>query len=243
MLRVLVFTDEPVAAEGLDCVLKRAGGFHVMAAPSDPVTLIETAEAVRPDLLLLDMTPNLTYGVMVELQKRIPGSRIVVWVRSISKELAYQAIEHGIRGILRKTLPGDTVVKCLRMVADGGLWFEDSLKDGFLGVKSVSLSRRESQLVSLLAQGLKNKEIASMLLISDGTVKVYLSRLFRKLGVKDRFELALFGLRNMPEADLAPRTDVRRQATRRPKKQALRSQWLRSLLLDRSGENIQGIIS
>ncbi len=209
-----------------------------MAAPSDPVTLIETAEAVRPDLMLLDMTPNLTYGVMVELQKRLPGSRVVVWVRSISKELAYQAIEHGIRGILRKTLPGETVVKCLRMVADGGLWFEESLKDGFLAAKTVNLSRRESQLVSLLAQGLKNKEIASMLLISDGTVKVYLSRLFRKLGVKDRFELALFGLRNLPEADLSLPS-----AAGSPRKQTSRSQWLRSLLLDRPEAKIGGAVS
>lgn len=240
MLRVLVFTDEPIAAEGLECILARAGAFRLTAAPSDPTTLIETAEAVRPDLMLLDMTPNLTYGVMVELQRRLPGSRIVVWVRSISKELAYQAIENGIRGVLRKTVPAETVIKCLQMVADGGLWFEESLTDGFLATEAVNLSRREGQLVSLLAQGLKNKEVASILGISDGTVKVYLSRLFRKLGVKDRFELALFGLRNMPEADLAPRKGARRPVAR---KQIMRSQWLRSLLLDRSGEKLQGTVS
>jgi DNA-binding CsgD family transcriptional regulator len=60
-----------------------------------------------------------------------------------------------------------------------------------------SLTRREGQLVTLLAQGLKNKEIATSLNISEGTVKVYLSRLFQKLGVKDRFELALYGLKNL----------------------------------------------
>ena len=68
-----------------------------------------------------------------------------------------------------------------------------------------SLTRREGQLVTLLSQGLKNKEIATALSISEGTVKVYLSRLFQKLGVKDRFELALYGLKNLtpgtPSAD------------------------------------------
>jgi DNA-binding CsgD family transcriptional regulator len=64
----------------------------------------------------------------------------------------------------------------------------------------VALSRREGELVSLLSQGLKNKEIASQLSIGEGTVKVYLSELFEKVGVKDRFELALYGLKNLTSA-------------------------------------------
>ena len=66
-----------------------------------------------------------------------------------------------------------------------------------MSARRYSLTRREGQLVSLLSQGLKNKEIATALTISEGTVKVYLSRLFQKLGVKDRFELALYGLKNL----------------------------------------------
>jgi DNA-binding CsgD family transcriptional regulator len=73
----------------------------------------------------------------------------------------------------------------------------------------IPLTRREGQLVMLLSQGLKNKEISAALSISEGTVKVYLSRLFQKVGAKDRFELALYGLRNFrsmgsvpPDADV-----------------------------------------
>jgi DNA-binding CsgD family transcriptional regulator len=61
----------------------------------------------------------------------------------------------------------------------------------------VTLSRRQSQILALLVQGLKNKEIATQLGISEGTVKCYLTKLFDKVGAKDRFELALFGLRNL----------------------------------------------
>jgi DNA-binding CsgD family transcriptional regulator len=82
-------------------------------------------------------------------------------------------------------------------VAEGELWFDKSLTASFLTARTVTLTNRESQLVMLLAQGLKNKEIAHALNISEGTVKVYLSRLFQKVGVKDRFELALYGLRNL----------------------------------------------
>ena len=63
--------------------------------------------------------------------------------------------------------------------------------------RSYSLTPRQGQLVALLTQGLKNKEIASKLNISEGTVKVYMSRMFQKLGVKDRLELALYGLKNL----------------------------------------------
>jgi DNA-binding CsgD family transcriptional regulator len=103
----------------------------------------------------------------------------------------------GVRGILRKTLPTETLLRCLTRVNDGELWFEKALTDSIMSARRYSLTRREGQLVSLLSQGLKNKEIATALNISEGTVKVYLSRLFQKLGVKDRFELALYGLKNL----------------------------------------------
>ena len=123
-------------------------------------------------------------------------------MNSISTELAFQAMGLGVRGILRKTLPTELQVKCLQKVQAGELWFEKALTDSFLCARRVALTQREGQLVSLLSQGLKNKEIATTLMISEGTVKVYLSRLFQKVGVKDRFELALFGLKNLTTGQL-----------------------------------------
>src|SRR5207244_12826951 len=86
---------------------------------------------------------------------------------------------------------------CLKCVKDGELWFEKALTDNLMTTRRYALTRREGQLVALLSQGLKNKEIATAMDISEGSVKVYLSRLFQKLQVKDRFELALFGLKNL----------------------------------------------
>jgi DNA-binding CsgD family transcriptional regulator len=79
------------------------------------------------------------------------------------------------------------------------MWFEKGVTQGLLNGRTVKLSKREGELVSLLSQGLKNKEIATALSISEATVKVYLSKLFAKVGAKDRFELALFGLRNLAQ--------------------------------------------
>jgi len=161
------------------------------------------------------------------------SSKIVLWVNSISTELAFQAMGLGVRGILRKTLPTDLQVKCLMKVQAGELWFEKALTDSFLCARRVALTQREGQLVSLLSQGLKNKEIASTLMISEGTVKVYLSRLFQKVGVKDRFELALFGLKNLTTGQLhVSEKGQRPSVTPLP--------GLRSLVLDKPTDRSDG---
>jgi DNA-binding NarL/FixJ family response regulator len=239
MTHLFLFTDEPVLLRGLQIALSASGEFQLSSLCGTTQQLMEALQKENADVLLADLTTDLTFGTLVDLQKQFPGLRIVLWVRSITTELAYQAIEHGVRGIVRKTLPIETLFKCLRMVSEGGLWFEETLKASFSSVRTISLTRRESQLVSLLSQGLKNKEIATTLFISEGTVKVYLSRLFHKLGVKDRFELALFGLKNMPAGGgfleiPAPR------AFQPQRKDVAQAQWLRSIVLERSNPKVRG---
>jgi two-component system response regulator DesR len=151
----------------------------------------------QPDLLLLDLTANMNFSILVKLKQAEVRTKIVLWVHSISTELALQAMSQGVRGVLRKTLPTERLMRCLTRVQEGELWFEKSLTDSLMAAQQFRLTRREGQLVNLISQGMKNKEIATALNISEGTVKVYLSRLFQKLGVKDRFELALYGLKNL----------------------------------------------
>lgn len=192
-----VFTDEPVLTSGLEAVLISQSEFALVGTCPHVSRIAEIVAASKPDILLIDLTPEVTFELLLDLQDRFPGTRIVLWVHSIRAEMAYQAIEHGIRGILRKTLPPEALITCLRIVAAGGHWFDEALGDALRTVTTIHLTPRESQLVNLLTTGLKNKEIAATLFRSEGTVKVYLARLFKKLGVKDRFELALYGLKNM----------------------------------------------
>jgi two-component system response regulator DesR len=197
MASVLLCTDEPILAEGLMRILSDTEGLALSSWCSDLGSLGERIEQHKPDLLLIDLTSDVNFAVLSSLHQVARHARIVLWVHAISTELALQATSLGIRGILRKTLPAETLVRCLTRVHEGELWFEKALTDSIMTARRYSLTRREGQLVTLLAQGLKNKEIATALNISEGTVKVYLSRLFLKLGVKDRFELALYGLKNL----------------------------------------------
>ncbi len=197
MPRILLYTDQPILAKGLHAVLGGAGGCELVSVCTSTAAIIEQVAESQADVALLDLTPEITFAVLSDLRRAVSACKIVLWVSSISTELAFQAMGLGVRGVLRKTLPPELQVKCLVKVSGGELWFEKALTDSFLSARRVALSKREGQLVSLLAQGLKNKEIATALAITEGTVKVYLSRLFEKVGVKDRFELALFGLKNL----------------------------------------------
>jgi DNA-binding NarL/FixJ family response regulator len=197
MMRLLLYTDEPVLAQGLISILEATQSFTVTGTCSSMAEVKQRLQSGEPDLLLLDLTHEVTFSALSEIRRSMLHCKVVLWVHTIATELAFQAMGLGVRGILRKTLGAELVIKCLSKVHQGELWFEKALTDSFLSAKRISLTKREGQLVALLSQGLKNKEIASTLLISEGTVKVYLSKLFQKVGVKDRFELALYGLKNL----------------------------------------------
>lgn len=197
MSNVLLCTDEPILAEGLRQILGGVVELEMTGCCPRIEDLRTQVEAMKPDILLVDLNADVTFSVLSELRDAASDSKIVLWVHAISTELALQSMSLGVRGILRRTLPTETLVRCLTRVNEGELWFEKALTDSIMTARSYSLTRREGQLVSLLSQGMKNKEIATHLNISEGTVKVYMSRLFQKLGVKDRFELALYGLKNL----------------------------------------------
>jgi two-component system nitrate/nitrite response regulator NarL len=197
MIRTLIYTEAPILAHGLLELLSVDPSIEVLGTPSNLADLRHPLETAAPDILLLDLTSEMTFTELTDLRRSAPDCKIVLWANSIPHELAYQVLNLGIRGVLRKSLAAELIIKCLHKVHDGELWFEKTLTDSFLAADRVHLTRRESELVILLSQGMKNKEIARALLITEGTVKVYFSKLFQKVGVKDRFELALYALKNL----------------------------------------------
>ena len=198
MVRVVAFTREPLVAMALRSLFSSHDDLSLCAIPSTVEELKAVIDSERPDVALVSLSKDIDFGLLTELRRLSGNTACVLWVEEMSAERAHQALECGVRGVLKRSLEPELVLKCLRKVAEGELWFEKSLTSAFLNGRSVRLTRRESQLMKLLSQGLKNKEIASALCITEGTVKVYLSKLFVKVGARDRFELALFGLRAMP---------------------------------------------
>ena len=197
---IFVFSDEPVVLLGLQSMLTGAPQFRMAGMLDSLPHLAEAARQHQPNLILysLSLDPDL---VQIKALRRIsPESRIILWAREFSTELGHAALEMGIRGFLSTTARAETVLECLGFAASGELWMERGLASNMLNSRPVALSRRQTQLVSLLVQGLKNREIAAQMGISEGTVKAYLTTIFEKVGARDRFELALFGLKILPNA-------------------------------------------
>jgi two-component system, NarL family, nitrate/nitrite response regulator NarL len=196
VISLVVYTSEPLNATALASLVDSCPDVFPASIAADLSTFAKQVAAGKPDVILLSVDGQLDWGLLHTLHRESPLSRVVLWLHEIAPESAFRAKEWGVRGILRKSLPADMILKCVRRVYEGELWFEKTLTETFLSGRTVRVSRRENQLITLISQGLKNKEIASVMEITEGTVKVYLSRLFEKVGVRDRFELALFGLRS-----------------------------------------------
>lgn len=189
MTRVLVLTDQPILARGFQEILS-AGGMEVVSSGDLGGGLFHST---NQELVLLDLTGEFTFETLAETHARMPGCNLVIRVGPMSRELIFQALEYGVRGILPVQLLPEMLLQSLRRIAKGEVVIEVT-DSGFdpVGEKRISFSEREKQVVELLAQGLKNKEIAAAMNLAEGTVKVYLSRLFKKTKVRDRFELMLY---------------------------------------------------
>jgi two-component system, NarL family, nitrate/nitrite response regulator NarL len=182
----------------LEVLFRSSEDISLLPIVSDVNTLLSQVVSLKPHVILLAVDTSVDWGLLNQLRRASPDTKVVLWLHEITPELAYQAIECGVRGILRKSLAPEMIVKCVRKVYAGELWFDKALTQTFLSGRTIRVSKREGELITLVTQGLKNKEIATVMGITEGTVKVYLSRLFGKIGARDRFELALIGLRNAP---------------------------------------------
>lgn len=195
MKNVILCSSYPVLTEGFRMVLEQCGEFRVFACSN--AAEIPDLPGISPDIIMIDAGLGVSLGTLGELRTMAPGAAVILWIDRISPEFAAQALGLGVMGILDKTSSIEHHLHCISRAAAGELCVEADLYVRLLRHKPVKLTPRESQLTSLLAQGLKNKELAHQLGITEGTVKVYLSKLFEKTGANDRFELALFALKNL----------------------------------------------
>ena len=195
MLTVVICTDQPVLEIGLRKVLESAADLTVAECCRTFPDVQRIAASRQPNLLIYGLRPDA--NSLAALRAAAPNTAIVLWGAEFPTDLAHHAVELGVRSFLSSTSEPDTVRDCLRVSAGGEMWMERSLSISMLHSRPPRLSKRQTELVRMLTQGLRNKEIAARLGISEGTVKSYLTVLFEKVGAKDRFELALFGLKNL----------------------------------------------
>jgi DNA-binding NarL/FixJ family response regulator len=201
VVKALCYSDQSLLAEGLRSLLSAGHQIQLCGEVRSPQSLLPEIQACAPDLLIVDWNPSLNWPLLAAACTLIPGRRVILLARHLAPELAFQARETGVAAVVDTCCALDELLETVNRVMAGELVYDQGLDDSLRISRTVRLTPREGDLVTLLSQGLKNKEIATCLNISEGTVKVYLSKLFQKVGAKDRFELALFGLKNLTNAE------------------------------------------
>jgi DNA-binding NarL/FixJ family response regulator len=203
---LLVCDSQPVTAAGVRALL--ADIPHIFVLPNcDSLTSCRVAVRQHsPKIVMLDKALGMQAVLEWITDLRLTFSResnrtlpaIVVWGVSMTEAEALRFLQAGARGILRKTANAEVLVACLEAVAQGRSWMEDSV---FRNTPTPEryhrseLTPRETQVMELVEQGLKNREIARELDIRPGTVKIHLKHIFEKTGVRGRYGLALSGMR------------------------------------------------
>ena len=195
MQEILIFSEVPIVRAGLKHIFGEQTKFKVIDTCHSKEEALQAAEKLQPEIFLCNLAPDVDLGVVYEIRQAAPYSSVVLFTRELPTSAARQALDMGVRGIVSTTARAETLLECLNLVAAGQTWLEGSLAAEILTMQRVSLSPRQKDLLRLLVRGFKNKEIAWELVLSVGTVKAYLTTLFEKVGAKDRFELALFGLK------------------------------------------------
>ncbi len=199
--QVVVCDTQPMTAEGIKTVLSSCADLCYADYAESLSAATELIGRTSPDIAIVDKG----FGIQAvlewvsDLHSQYPGTSVIIWGVSLTEAEALRFLQSGARGIVRKTSPVTMVLSCLRAVALGRNWMEDSVfKDAFRGDRypRSELTPREQQVLELVEQGFKNKDIATELGIRPGTVKIHLKHIFEKTGVRGRYGLALSGLRD-----------------------------------------------
>ncbi|MDQ1471142.1 MAG: two-component system, NarL family, nitrate/nitrite response regulator NarL [Bryobacterales bacterium] len=191
---LVVCTDRELLFHGIERMVQ--GSYPCELVPMGSVDFwLHGVATTRPECLVLDSEMQ-TAEVIRQARLWKPGVPVVVWQRANSTEASLHALELGASGVLHDSSRAEDIMACLKAIQEGHIWVPQSIAKASLEFQRYSLSPRESQVMSLVSQGLCNKEIAYAMGITEGTTKVYLSRMFDKLGVSDRYALALLGLRH-----------------------------------------------
>ena len=202
-LTVGVVESQPVLVEGLRAIFQTSGLFSLLEPVASLDALTRLVVSSSPRIVLIDKACGLS-SIMDWLARMRNGmtSAPIIWGNALTDVDALRLIRAGARGVIRKNVDGDALLACLDAVANGGTWMEEALFQKAARPESSSrtdLTPREQQVLELVEQGLRNKEIARELGIQPGTVKIHLKHIFEKTGVRGRFGLALSGLRQRPD--------------------------------------------
>lgn len=210
MIKLLIVDDHAVVRSGLTMLLSGKQDIEVVGEAADGDEGIRKAVELRPNVVLMDLSmPNGKDGLTatVELKKVLPEAAVLILTMHDDDEYLFRAIHSGASGYILKSAPHDELLTALQSVASGNAYlyptatkrlmgeYLERLKKGDNGDTLQALSEREKEILSLVAKGYSNKEIAEQLIISVKTVETHKTNIMEKLGLKTRPELVKYAMK------------------------------------------------
>jgi DNA-binding NarL/FixJ family response regulator len=207
MIRVLVADDDRLVRTGIRTILTSAGDIEVVAEAEDGHAAVEAARQHRPDVALLDIRMPVLDGLdaLAELQRLVPGTKVVMLTTFGADDYISRALRSGSSGFILKDSTPDELIGAVRSVASGQAYLSpkvtrrvvDQLSsrtgvpDPDAARRAAALAERERDILTLLAEGLPNSAIAQRLYMSEATIRTYVSRILTKLDCDNRVQAAI----------------------------------------------------
>jgi DNA-binding NarL/FixJ family response regulator len=212
---ILIADDHQIFREGLRKLLEAEPGFVIVGDASDGAEAIDKVRALKPDILLLDLSMPRVHGLdtLRELADAHNETRVLLLTAEIDKSQLITSLQLGARGVVTKDCATSQLLKAIHCVMNGEYWVgRESVSDLVLALRAsdgdkaretqpnLQLTDREVQIMALIVSAAGNREIAEKLGISERTVKHHLTNIFDKVGVSTRLELAMYAIQQRHES-------------------------------------------
>jgi DNA-binding NarL/FixJ family response regulator len=207
-IRVLLADDQTLVRSGFRSLLERSDGIEIVAEASDGAEAVEQARVTRPDVALMDIRMPVMDGIeatrRIVADPRLAGIRVIILTTFEQDEYVFEALHAGASGFLLKDVEPDDLRDAVRVVAAGDALLAPRVTRRLIGefvsqpgrrphspAELDELTDREREVLTHVAAGLSNDEIADRLIISPATAKTHVSRILLKLGARDRAQLVV----------------------------------------------------
>jgi DNA-binding NarL/FixJ family response regulator len=205
-IQVMLVDDHAMVRAGLKILLEQMPDIHVVGEAASGFQAIERVKQLQPDVILMDLSMPGMDGIeaIQRILAILPGQHIIVLTGFLDEESLVQAVRAGAQGCVDKTIPPEELIQSIRDVSLG----KPSLSSGLawrvlremtgneIRQQKNKLSEREIEVLRLMTQGKLDAEIARELVLTEVTVRTHISRILTKLGLENRVQAALYGLRS-----------------------------------------------
>lgn len=212
-IRILLVDDHAVVRAGLRMLVQSRPGMTIVGEAGNRDDALALAASEHPEIIVLDLDLGSDSGMtlIAELIAAASEARIIILTGLRDPEAHRQAVLLGAMGIVKKEKAAEVLIAAIERVSEGEAWLDPSLMAGVLnemtrsgkagktdpeGRKIATLTKREREVIALIGEGIKNKEIATRLFISETTVRHHLTSIYDKLDVADRVELLIYAFRH-----------------------------------------------